>query len=84
MTGYVVKERAGQYTFVREDKGKKRKPDKPPRSDKSHCALCGRYFEPPLTIACLGGYICEPCRRDGPPAPPPEQIQSKLPGGGEV
>lgn len=36
---------------------------------KNTCRLCGQHFEIPLQIGYHGGYICEPCRRDGPPAP---------------
>jgi hypothetical protein len=31
------------------------------------CRLCGQHFEVPLRTGYQGGYICEPCRRDGPP-----------------
>jgi len=36
------------------------------RRSKNTCRLCGQHFEVPLTISYQGGYICEPCRRDGP------------------
>jgi hypothetical protein len=44
------------------------------------CRLCGQHFETPLRTAYhVGGYICEPCRRDGPPTPePPKDSQQKL------
>lgn len=49
---------------------------------KNTCLMCGQHFEVPLSIAYQGGYICEPCRRDGAPAEPPKaDAQTRL---GEV
>ncbi|MEI8003677.1 MAG: DUF3987 domain-containing protein, partial [Methanothrix sp.] len=49
---------------------------------KNTCRLCGQHFEIPLSIAYQGGYICEPCRRDGPPSEPVKvDSQTKLEGG---
>lgn len=49
---------------------------------KNTCRLCGRHFEVPPTICYPGGYICEPCRRDGPPSEPAKiDSQSKLEAG---
>jgi phage/plasmid-associated DNA primase len=42
------------------------------RKYKHVCRSCGQHFEEPLVINGYGGYICEPCRRDGPPIPPPQ------------
>jgi hypothetical protein len=56
--------------------------DRPTPSRSRHiCRSCGQHFEVPLMIASMGGYICEPCRRDGPPAAPqaPDR-QTKLDG----
>ncbi len=39
-----------------------------PSRSRHICRSCGQHFEIPLMIASMGGYICEPCRRDGPPA----------------
>jgi putative DNA primase/helicase len=47
---------------------------------KNTCRLCGQHFEIPLTIGYQGGYICEPCRRDGPPPEPAKDSQGKLAG----
>jgi hypothetical protein len=54
--------------------------DRPTPSCSRHiCRSCGKYFDAPLMIASMGGYICEPCRRDGPPsAPPAPDPQTKL------
>jgi hypothetical protein len=56
-----------------------------PTPDRRHvCRSCGKHFEIPLAIASMGGYICEACRRDGPPsAPPAPDPQTKL-GGSEA
>ena len=46
---------------------------------KNTCLMCGQHFEIPLQIGYQGGYICEPCRRDGPPpAPAHVDVQVKL------
>jgi hypothetical protein len=42
------------------------------------CRLCGQHFEIPLTIGYKGGYICEPCRRDGPPSEPAKRDSQKM------
>ncbi|GEM_PF-2461411 len=42
-----------------------------PTPDRRHiCASCGRLFDDPLVVHGHGGYICEPCRRDGAPKTP--------------
>lgn len=48
---------------------------------KRHCLMCGQNFSYDLGVHFQGGYICEPCRRDGPPsgpAKPDSQAQTKL------
>lgn len=51
------------------------------RREQNTCRLCGQHFEIPLTIGYQGGYICEPCRRDGPPPEPVKaDSQTKLEG----
>jgi len=45
---------------------------------KNICRLCGQHFEIPLQIGYQGGYICEPCRRDGPPASDKTDSQTSL------
>ena len=45
---------------------------------KNTCRLCGMHFEIPLKIGYPGGYICEPCRRDGPPEPKKADAQTVL------
>jgi hypothetical protein len=60
--------------------------DRPTPTRSRHiCRSCGKDFEIPLAIVCQGGYICEACRRDGPP-PEPEKAdqQSKLIGEGQA
>lgn len=37
------------------------------RSDRRTCASCGQHFVNPLVVHGRGGYICESCRRSGPP-----------------
>jgi hypothetical protein len=56
--------------------------DRPTPGRSRHiCRSCGQHFEIPLMIASMGGYICEPCRRDGPPAAPQApDPQTKLDG----
>jgi hypothetical protein len=48
------------------------------------CRSCGKHSEIPLAIVCQDGYICEACRRDGPPPEPAKaDPQSKLIGEGK-
>jgi hypothetical protein len=77
--------------------GKNAQNDPSPKVDLSHeeflknvqsrrrntCRLCGQFFQVPLTIGYQGGYICEPCRRDGAPtepAKPDSQMKLKQAG----
>jgi hypothetical protein len=49
---------------------------------KRHCLLCGQNFSYDLGVHFQGGYICEPCRRGGPPPEPTKaDSQTKLEGG---
>jgi hypothetical protein len=46
---------------------------------KRHCLMCGQNFSYDLWVHFQGGYICEPCRRDGPPPEPTKaDFQKKL------
>ncbi len=58
--------------------------DRPTPGRRYVCRSCGQHFEVPLVIVSMGGYICEPCRRDVPPAAPQAtDHQTKL-GGSEA
>jgi putative DNA primase/helicase len=52
----------------KEDPEKERFKAKVQSRSKNTCRLCGEHFQIPLTIGYQGGYICEPCRRDGKPS----------------
>ena len=51
---------------------------------KRHCLLCGQNFSYDLGIHFQGGYICEPCRRDGPPPEPDKADSQKKLGDSEA
>ena len=44
------------------------------RGTKRTCLLCGQKFSYDLGVHFQGGYICEPCRRDGPPPEAQEPV----------
>jgi len=45
---------------------------------KRQCLLCGQNFSYDLGVHFQGGYICEPCRRDGPPPEAQEPVEADL------
>jgi hypothetical protein len=51
---------------------------------KRHCLLCGLNFSYDLGVHFQGGYICEPCRRDGPPPEPAKADSQKKLGDSEA
>jgi len=51
----------------RDNRAKLGKIDRLISSQRHICAFCGQYFDDPLVVHGHGGYICEPCRRDGAP-----------------
>ena len=51
---------------------------------KRHCLLCGQNFSDDLGVHFQGGYICEPCRRDGPPPEPDKADSQKKLGDSEA
>jgi hypothetical protein len=51
---------------------------------KRHCLLCGQNFSYDLGVHFPGGYICEPCRRDGPPPEPDKADSQKKLGDSEA
>lgn len=65
-------ERPIQTKRIREDPGFEEFKAKSQAYSRNTCRLCGHHFETPLAIGYHGGYICEPCRRDGPPSVPPK------------
>jgi hypothetical protein len=48
------------------------------RHDKHTCSRCGKHDDIPFVMHDYNGYICEPCRRDGPPTK--ADSQTKLEG----
>ena len=53
--------------------------DRPASGQRHVCVSCSQYFDIPLVLHGRGGYICEPCRRDGAPkAPQLTDPQTKL------
>ena len=48
------------------------------RHDKHTCSRCGKHDDIPFIMHDYNGYICEPCRRDGPPTK--ADSQTKLEG----
>jgi hypothetical protein len=60
----------------KEDPERERFKAKVQTRNRNTCRSCGNHFEIPLRVQGMGGYICEPCRRDGVP-PAPAQVDSQ-------
>jgi phage/plasmid-associated DNA primase len=63
----------------KEDPGREKFKSNVQTRSRNTCRGCGEHFEIPLRVQGMGGYICETCRRDGPPvAPTPADPQQTL------
>ena len=70
-----VKGKADDRSAIETDPAKEKFRANVRARSRNTCLICGEHFEVPLAIHYQNGYICEPCRRDGPPEPAKTEVQ---------